>query len=282
MKKVVTTNGVPIRWICNLSNHDEDDKREESDQDEEEVAITWAHSVLFKEFNRRCDLRHQNKGTNKRINHKLVAFQKFKRLQEEQRKKDAKKEAKGETIYRALESNKPEYDTNTNINDNEKNNENDLDPNSIHANSSTEIITENESEDFNNHKIQIVSLQDQIRIEKDRSHISMVSGYFVSDTEKEKIKEAKKVLKRLDKMAEVKKQKAQEEQERIQQIKRKEEEKQRLAQLRKILSLKSVEQENEVIDDNDKAELNEEDGMYYLSYIFLLFHQEYRDCAVFF
>ena len=96
----------------------------------------------------------------------------------------------------------------------------------------------------------------------------MVSGYFVSDTEKEKIKEAKKVLKRLDKMAEVKKQKAQEEQERIQQIKRKEEEKQRLAQLRKILSLKSVEQENEVINDNDNAELNEEGGMYYLSYIF--------------
>ena len=242
----------------------EDGKNEESDQDEEEFEITWAHSVLLKEFNRRCDLRHQNKGTNKRINHKLVAFQKFKRLQEEQRKKDAKKESKGETIYRALESNKPEYDTNTNIDDNENINENDLDPNSNHPNCSIEIKTEDEKEHLNDHKIQIVSLQDQIRKEKDRSHISMVSGVFESDTEKEKIKEAKKVLRRLDKIAEVKKQKEKEEQERIRQIKREEEEKQRLAQLRKILSLKAVEHENEMLNDNDTAELNKEGSKYNL------------------
>ena len=242
----------------------ENDKNNEPDHDEEEVAITWAHSVLLKEFNRRCDLRHHNKVPNRQVNHKLQAFQKFKRLQEEQRKKDAKKETKGETIYRALDSNKTEYDNNTNINDDESINETDLDPNVIHANSLIEIKTEDEKDDLHNHKIQIVSLQDQIRKEKDRSHISMVSGVFESDTEKEKIKEAKSVLRRLDKIAAVKKHKEQEEKERIRQIKRKEEEKQRLVQLRKILGLKEVKQENDGINDNKTAELNKDGGKYNL------------------
>ena len=127
-----------------------------------------------------------------------------------------------------------------------------------------EIKTEDEKEDLHNHKIQIVSLQDQIRKEKDRSHISMVSGVFESDTEKEKIKEAKNVLRRLDKIAEVKKQKEQEEKERIRQMKRKEEEKQRLVQLRKILGLKEVKQENDGINDNKTAELNKDGGKYNL------------------
>ena len=88
----------------------------------------------------------------------------------------------------------------------------------------------------------------------------MVSGVFVSDTEKEKIKEAKKVLRRLDKIAEVKKQKEEEEKERIRQIKRKEEEKQRLVQLRKILSLKAEKHENDGINDIETVELNKEGG----------------------
>ena len=91
----------------------------------------------------------------------------------------------------------------------------------------------------------------------------MVSGFFVSDTEKEKIKEAKKVLRRLDKVAEVKKQKAQEDKERTRQKKRKEEEKQRLAKLRKILCLKVVERENEVMTDNATADINTEGGKYF-------------------
>ena len=262
-KKVIQgTKSLPSTFL------NQDNKNDESNHDEEEVAITWAHSVLLKEFNRRCDLRHESKGTNKRINHKLVAFQKFKRLQEEQRKKDANNESKGETIYRALESNKSEHDTNININDNENVNENDLDPNAIHESASIETKIEDEKEHSNNHKIQIVSLQDQIRKEKDRSHISMVSGVFVSDTEKEKIKEAKKVLRRLHEVAEVKKQIEEEEQERIRQQKRKEEEKQRLAQLRRILSMKAVDQENVVANDNETSELNDEGGKYNLFYIF--------------
>ena len=77
----------------------------------------------------------------------------------------------------------------------------------------------------------------------------MVSGRFISNTEKDKIKEAKQVLKRLD-----------EEAERIKNKKRKEEEKQRLAQLRSILRLKAAEQENDVINNNDTAEANDENG----------------------
>ena len=148
-KKVIRgTKSLPSTSLC------EDDKNDDSDHDddEEEMTITWARSVLLKEFNRRCDLRHQNKLPQKRVNHKLEAFQKFKRLQEEQRKKDAKKEAKGEPIYRELESKKSEYDTNTNISDTENNDENVLDPNAFHAKSSIEIKTEDEKEDLNNHK----------------------------------------------------------------------------------------------------------------------------------
>ena len=258
-KKVVQkTNSHPSTSL------NEDDEKGESDHDEQEVAITWAHSVLLKEVNRRCDLGHQNKAINKRVNHKVEAFQKFKKLQEEQKKKDVTKEAKGETIHKSLESKKPEYDTDTNINNKEIIKENELDhSNSIHGKSSINIQNEVEKEELTNHKTQIVSLQDQIRYEKDRGHISLVSGFFVSDTEKEKIKEAKKVLRRLDKVAEVKKQKEQEEKERTGQKKRKEEEKQRHAQLRKILSLKVVERENEVIDDNETADINEEGGKYF-------------------
>ena len=242
-------------YIYNLNalhqpSTNEDDEDNESEQDEEEKAITWACSVLLEEFSRKCSLRHQNKVVNKRINHKLEAFHRFKKFQEEQRKEDAKKEAKGETIDKALESNKPEYDTNKqNIDDDANINDNISNPDENVANSANENKIEVEKEDLNNHKIKIVSLQDQIRKEKDRSHISMVSGRFISNTEKDKIKEAKQVLKRLD-----------EEAERIKNKKRKEEEKQRLAQLRSILRLKAAEQENDVINKNDTAEANDENG----------------------
>ena len=84
----------------------EDDEVDESDKEEED-AFNWAHSVLLKEFDRRSDIRHQNKVSSNRAKNKLLAFQKFKRLQEEQWKKEANERAKGETIYKATESNPP-------------------------------------------------------------------------------------------------------------------------------------------------------------------------------
>ena len=235
--------------VLHQTSTNEDDEDNESDQDEEEKALTWACSVLIEEFNRKCSLRHQNKVINKRINQKLVAFHRFKNFQEEQRKEEAKKEAKGETMHKALESNKLQHDTNINIDNDANIDENNSISDENVAKSENENQTELENEDLDNHKIQIVSLQDQIRKEKGRSHISMVSGYFVSDKEKDKIKEAKQVLRRLD-----------EEAERIKNKKRKEDEKRRLAQLRKILSLKAEELEKDFTNNNETSEANKEAG----------------------
>ena len=58
-------------YIYNLNvvhqpSTNEDDEDYESDQDEEEKAVSWACSVLIEEFNRKCSLRHQNKVVNKK------------------------------------------------------------------------------------------------------------------------------------------------------------------------------------------------------------------------
>ena len=194
-----------------ISKVDPEDTDNESEQDEEEAAITWAHSVLLKEFNRRCELRNTNKNSKKRVNDKLQAFQLFKRLQDEQKKKEAKEKAKGETIYKTLDSNKPELDSIGNINNNENNEVNRLNSNQNNDNRGNQDKVEAKKDDLQNQKIEVVFLQDQIRTEKQKGHKSMVSDIFNSNTEKGKIKEANKVLKRLDKASEIKKQKKKEE-----------------------------------------------------------------------
>ena len=218
----------------------EDDEVDESDKEEED-AFNWAHSVLLKEFDRRSDMRHQNKVSSNRAKNKLLAFQKFKRLQEEQWKKEANERAKGETIYKATESNKPKSETNTSMADNANMNDRNLDPDVIRESSTTQNNAEVNDEELSNHRIQILSLQDQIRKEKERSHFSMVSEVFHCDTEKEKMKEAEKVLRRLNNTAELKKQK------------------ERIAQLRKVLSLKKA-KEDDVANNGEKVESKEENG----------------------
>ena len=98
--------------------------------------------------------------------------------------------------------------------------------------------------------------------------MSMVSSIYsneermYTETEKEKIKEAKKVLKRLDKVAEIKKQKEREEQERIKEERRKEMEKTRLKELRSILHVRfeDADPENDETDGADIGPSNDESG----------------------
>merc|ERR1712165_554949 len=96
--------------------------------------------------------------------------------------------------------------------------------------------------------------------------MSMVSSIYsnedrnYSETEKEKIKEAKKVLKRLDKVAELKKQQEREEQKRIKEERRKEIEKTRLKELRSILHVRFEDAgaENDETDGVDIGPSNDE------------------------
>ena len=251
-----------------LSSSNEDNDGNESEQDEEEIGITWAHSVLIKEFSRRCDLRNKTKETKARVNEKLVAFQQFKKLQEEQRKKEAKKEAKGETIYKKIEENNTEIDTNAKIVTDININDIKSDTNLSHSKTTNKNNAAQKNEEINNQKFEVVSLKDQIRKEKDRAKMSMVSSIYsnedrnYSETEKEKIKEAKKVLKRLDKVAELKKQQEREEQERIKEERRKEIEKTRLKELRSILHVRfeDADAENVETDGADICPSNDEAG----------------------
>ena len=249
-KKIIRpSDSLPIPTV------DPEDTDNECYQDEEEVAITWAHSVLLKEFNRRCELHDRNKEATKRVNAKLEAFQTFKRLQDEQKKKEAKKKAKEETIYKTLDSNKPELDFTRNINNNRNNEIDRVDSNLDNDNKGVEDKTEATKDDVQ--KTEVVFLQDQIRTEEQKGHKSMVSGIFNSNTEKEKIKEAEKVLKRLDKISEIKKMKRREEFERVKEKRRIEEEKKRVEELKRLWKLKGEEEEHDVINETENGDDNE-------------------------
>ena len=230
---------------------DPDDGDNESDQDKEEVAIIWAHSVILNEFDRRCKLRTNNKEVAKRANDKLQAFHAFKRLQEE---KEAKEKAKRMTIYKSLDSNKPDIDSTENINNNQNNQESTLDS---EINNDNKVVENNIEAKEDDKKIEVVFLQDQIDTEKKKGHISMVSDIFNSNTEKGKMGEAQNILRRLDRVAEMKRQKEKEELERINEKKRVEEEKKRIQELKMLLKLKVGEEEN---NEAENGEEKDEEG----------------------
>ena len=61
------------------------------DHDEEEIALAWAYSVLMKEFYRRNELRGKVGTTKKKINDKLEALWRFRKLKEKKKTEERKK-----------------------------------------------------------------------------------------------------------------------------------------------------------------------------------------------
>ena len=62
-----------------------------ADHDEEEIALAWAYSVLMKEFYRRNELRGKVGTTKKKINDKLEALWRFRKLKEKKKTEERKK-----------------------------------------------------------------------------------------------------------------------------------------------------------------------------------------------
>ena len=72
-------------------------------QDEEEVSLTWAYTVLMKEFYRRNELRDKVVITKKKTNDKLEALWRFRKLQVEKKNQEKKleKERKKNELFQA-------------------------------------------------------------------------------------------------------------------------------------------------------------------------------------
>ena len=185
-----------------------DNDNEKVVQDEEEYSLNWAYDILVKEFNRRNEIRDKNVHTTKRANDKLESLLAFKKLKE-QKKTLSSKSKRDDVIISDPCNNLPsEGDPTT----------------TVSSTSSGEINTTEKAEESNTkhtdvggktkkgstkRNVQILSLQDQIRSKKklvaETSDVIHVNQIFKSNTEKEKIQEAKKALYVLNDRAEKKK-----------------------------------------------------------------------------
>ena len=61
------------------------------EQDQEEVALAWAYTVLVKEFYRRNEVRGKVTATKKKVNDKLEALWSFRKLREKKKNEERKK-----------------------------------------------------------------------------------------------------------------------------------------------------------------------------------------------
>ena len=187
-----------------ISNND----NEKVIQDEEESSLNWAYDILVKEFNKRNEIRDKNVHTTKRANDKLESLLAFKKLKEQKNTLSSKLK-KDAVIKSDSCNNLPSEGDPTTF---------------VSSKSSGEINTTEKVEESNiknndvggkkkkgstKRKVQILSLQDQIRSKKklvaETSDVIHVNQIFKSNTEKEKIQEAKKALYKLNDRAEKKK-----------------------------------------------------------------------------
>ena len=177
-------------------------------QDEEESSLNWAYDILVKEFYRRNEIRDKNTHITTRANDKLDSFLAFKKLKEQKNKPSGKsnRDATNKSdVCNHLPSEgdpmtKASSKTTKEINKTGK----------IEESSTKNIdIRGKNNKGSTKRNVKIHSLQDQIRSKKksvaEASDIIHVNQIFKSNTEKEKIQEAKMALYQLNKRAERKK-----------------------------------------------------------------------------
>ena len=183
------------------------------EQDEEEVALRWAHSILVKEFDRRCEIRDKNHGANKRVCTALSTLHTFKQRHEEKIQKELtkkkerarKKEAIGNPLKNENSSNGKDMRNDLKQNENAHTKQTKIE-NSFKR--EKKVVAEIKKDDQIQPKFEVMFLKDQIKSKKRADNNLMVNHIFTSTTEKEKIEEAKIALNDLNVKAERKKMRA--------------------------------------------------------------------------
>ena len=173
------------------------DNKDEVVQDGEEVAMTWAYTILINEFYRRNEIRDKMKKLKKTTNEKLEALWKFRKIQALTKKKNKKEEKerkqqellKSAAISAAISAKAALKASKKNEKSENATNEETPESNGTKKRGSFK------------RKVQVINLQDQIEAKKkstgDQNGESQEQPFYRVKTEKEKVEEAKKVLRYL-------------------------------------------------------------------------------------
>ena len=167
---------------------------EVAEQDEEEIALAWAYTVLMKEFYRRNELRGKVGTAKKKINDKLEALWRFRKLKETKKKEERKKnkDRKMKDMMKTASSVNAISGSQIGANASKKDDKNVEDGNDLN------VLKKRGS--FKR-KVQVVNLQDQIMSKRkpigDGSSPLVKEEFYKIKTEEEKVEEAKRVLKYL-------------------------------------------------------------------------------------
>ena len=164
------------------------------EQDEEEVALAWAYTVLIKEFYRRNEVRGKVTTTKKKVNDKLEALWRFRKLKEKKKKEERKKNKDRKVTDMVKQAAIAKTLSNSQQNANKKDGKNEEEA------KETGGIKKKGS--FKR-KVQVCNLQDQIESKRklaDDGINPVIQQSFIAykiKSEQEKIDEAKNVLRYL-------------------------------------------------------------------------------------
>ena len=196
LRRVKSTKPRRVTKKCKAENKAAiEEPDDEVEQDEEEIALAWAYTVLMKEFYRRNEIRDKNVTTKKKVNDKLDALWRFRKLKEkkklEERKKNKERKLKDmmKTASVSKVTSGPQQGGNTDKKDGKHTDESD-EPNGLKKKGSFK------------RKVQVVNLADQIKSKArkaadDGSNPLAQEQLYRIKTEDEKLDEAKKVLRYL-------------------------------------------------------------------------------------
>ena len=165
-----------------------------AEHDEEEIALAWAYSVLMKEFYRRNELRGKVVCTKKKVNDKLEALWRFRKLKEKKKTEERKKnkERKMKDMMKTASA----VNTISSLQNGE-------------SASKKDGKCPEEGNDLNvlkkkgsfKRKVQVINLQDQILSKRkpgdDGGNPLTKDQHYKIKTEEEKVEEAKRVLRYL-------------------------------------------------------------------------------------
>ena len=173
------------------------DNKDEVVQDGEEVAMTWAYTILINEFYRRNEIRDKMKKLKKTTNEKLEALWKFRKIQALTKKENKKKEKERkqqELLKSAAISAAISAKAASKASKKDEKSENTVSEENPESNGT-------KKRGSFKRKVQVINLQDQIDAKK-KSTGSQIGDsqdqtFYRLKTEKEKIEEAKKVLRYL-------------------------------------------------------------------------------------
>ena len=191
LRRVKSTKPRRVTKKCKAAIEEPD---EEAEQDEEEIALAWAYTVLMKEFYRRNEVRGKNVTTKKKVNDKLDALWRFRKLKEKKKLEERKKnkERKMNEMMKTVATSKAISGTQKGDKVDQKDDKN--------ADESNDLNGLKKKGSFKR-KVQVVNLAEQIKSKRkpaeDGSNPLDQEQLYKPKTDEEKVEEAKKVLRYL-------------------------------------------------------------------------------------